>query len=115
MNHRFHMLSRISQRYKRTLSRTICRRAWKMHNREPMISFTFDDFPRSSLYAGGQILQRNHIGGTYYVSLGLANQVTPTGETFLIEDLPLVTENGHELGCHTHDHCHAYQTSAARF
>jgi peptidoglycan/xylan/chitin deacetylase (PgdA/CDA1 family) len=48
-----------------------------MRNREPMISFTFDDFPRSALHVAGRILEDHGIAGTYYVSLGLMGTLTP--------------------------------------
>lgn len=86
-----------------------------MRNREPLISFTFDDFPRSALSAGGRILEEHGIAGTYYTSLGLMGAVTPTGEMFEQEDLWQVGNGGHELGCHTYAHCHAGETPAAKF
>jgi peptidoglycan/xylan/chitin deacetylase (PgdA/CDA1 family) len=39
----------------------------------------------------------------------------PTGSIFLPEDLAVLKEQGHELGCHTYEHCHSWDTSAAAF
>ena len=86
-----------------------------MQNREPLISFTFDDFPRSALRTAGRILEEHGIAGTYYTSLGLMGQTAPTGEMFLEEDLASVLGRGHELGCHTFAHCHAAETPAPVF
>lgn len=82
---------------------------------KPLISFTFDDFPRSALLEGGAILKRYGLTGTYYVSLGLAGQDSPSGPLFLIEDLKTLFEQKHELGCHTFSHCESWQTEASVF
>jgi peptidoglycan/xylan/chitin deacetylase (PgdA/CDA1 family) len=81
----------------------------------PLISFTFDDFPRSALYVGGETLARFDVAGTYYVSLGMAGSVTETGEQFVLADLPMLLERGHELGCHTYSHCHSWRTDPVKF
>jgi hypothetical protein len=86
-----------------------------MRNQNAIISFTFDDFPRSALLNGGAILAENGAAGTYYASLGLMGQNAPTGEIFQTADIPHLLQSGHELGCHTFDHCHAYNTPARDF
>jgi peptidoglycan/xylan/chitin deacetylase (PgdA/CDA1 family) len=86
-----------------------------MQNDEPLISFTFDDFPRSALFTGGALLEQYGVAGTYYASLGLMEKVAPTGEIFHRSDLAILLDQGHELGCHTFAHCHAYDTSADEF
>lgn len=80
-----------------------------------MISFTFDDFPRSALTNGGSILRERGFAGTYYVSLGLMGKTAPTGEMFEHEDLDELIRQGHELACHTFDHCDSWETSPADF
>lgn len=86
-----------------------------MRNRGPLISFTFDDFPRSALSIGGAILERHGARGTYYLSMGLMGRVADTGPIFEAADLSALIDRGHELGCHTSAHCHAYDTSPAAF
>ena len=81
----------------------------------PVISFTFDDFPRSALSIGGAILHRCGVTGTYYASLGLMDQETPSGRIFVSDDLKLVLDQGHELGCHTFSHCDAWRTPTLAF
>jgi peptidoglycan/xylan/chitin deacetylase (PgdA/CDA1 family) len=78
----------------------------------PLISFTFDDFPRSALLVGGEILTRHGFAGTYYVALGLAGRKGRPGQMFETEDLQLLVRQGHELGCHTFGHCDSWQTRA---
>jgi len=82
---------------------------------QPFISFTFDDFPRSALHAGGAILERFRLRGTYYASLGLMGRTGPTGDLFTPEDAAAVVRRGHELGCHTFDHRHSWDTSTGVF
>lgn len=86
-----------------------------MRNEAPIISFTFDDFPRSAYYAGGAILRTHGFHGTYYAALGLTGTVEPVGEIFSREDLINVIADGHELGCHTFGHCHSWKTPPAAF
>src|SRR5438067_1641036 len=58
-------------RVERTAARRLARRPFVMKKGEPLISFTFDDFPRSALKTAGRILEEHGIFGTYYGSLGL--------------------------------------------
>jgi peptidoglycan/xylan/chitin deacetylase (PgdA/CDA1 family) len=81
----------------------------------PVISFTFDDFPRSALAVGGAILERFGLVGTYYASFGLIGKKEPTGQMFTRDDLGVIFEKGHELGCHTFSHCHSWKTNSRVF
>src|SRR5258705_430898 len=91
------------------------RRRIRLANRTPVISFTFDDFPRSALHSGGGILQEYGVAGTYYTALGLMNAEAPVGRIFSEQDLHDVLGRGHELGCHTFDHCDAWNTDPITF
>jgi len=106
---------RVQGRYQRATAQHFCQRPFAVNPDIPIISFTFDDFPRSALLTGGSILQSFGLGGTYYASLGLIGQQTATGNMFVAEDLKTVVEQGHELGCHTFSHCHAWDTSPRAF
>jgi len=86
-----------------------------LRNRHPIISFTFDDFPRSALLEGGAILEAASVRATYYVALGLMNQEIPAGPAFTEMDLHETLARGHELGCHTYAHCHSWDTHPAEF
>lgn len=81
----------------------------------PVISFTFDDFPRTALLTGGAILNRLGASGTYYTALGLLGQDSPSGELFVQEDLRKALDGGHELGCHTFSHYDSWQTKPEIF
>ena len=69
-----------------------------MDNRAPIVSFTFDDFPRSALHVGGEILRARGFAGTYYASLGLVDRDSPVGRIFSVYDLKSLLAQGHELG-----------------
>src|SRR5947208_12782726 len=107
--------ARIHGRYQRTLSRAFFKQPVAMRNAAPVISFTFDDFPRSALHTGGAILRQSGLAGTYYAALGLMGQQAPTGRMFVEDDLTAVLAQGHELGCHTFAHCDAWETEPSTF
>src|SRR6185295_12765996 len=99
----------------RTATRLLFTRPVTVDAREPIISFTFDDFPRSALLTGGAILERFGLKGTYYASLGLMGQTAPTGAICVPEDVSAVVARGHELGCHTFAHCDSWNTKTHEF
>jgi peptidoglycan/xylan/chitin deacetylase (PgdA/CDA1 family) len=107
------LFARARSRAQREASFHMARRSIRMRNSSPLISFSFDDFPRSALLAGGRILQARGVRGTFYVSFGLMGSVAPTGEIFAETDLLHLGE--HELGCHTFDHCDSWLTDTAAF
>ncbi|MFZ1989583.1 MAG: polysaccharide deacetylase family protein, partial [Alphaproteobacteria bacterium] len=69
-----------------------------------MVSFTFDDFPKSAFTNGHEILARNGARGTYYVATALAGTRDEVGQMFDIEDVRAAHSQGHEVACHTHTH-----------
>jgi peptidoglycan/xylan/chitin deacetylase (PgdA/CDA1 family) len=70
----------------------------------PIVSFTFDDFPRSALEVGGAILRSYGARGTYYAAMGLMGAITAVGRQFCAADLESLQKEGHELGSHTFGH-----------
>ena len=75
-----------------------------------VVSFTFDDFPRSAWLNGGAILEQLGKHGTYYAAMGLAGADSNLGKMFAPEDLRAAHARGHEIACHTYSHrdcCHA--------
>jgi peptidoglycan/xylan/chitin deacetylase (PgdA/CDA1 family) len=81
----------------------------------PVISFTFDDFPRSALLNAGAILRERGLAGTYYASFGLMGKKSPAGEIFTREDLDELIRQEHELACHTYDHYDSWDTAPLEF
>ena len=73
----FAVTIRMRNRIRRDLSRRLSRRLVQTHNTEPLISFTFDDFPRSALSTGGRILEEFGAVGTYLQLIGLDGTERP--------------------------------------
>jgi peptidoglycan/xylan/chitin deacetylase (PgdA/CDA1 family) len=107
--------TRARAKFYRTAARWLCRRPFRIDTAEPLISFTFDDFPKSALLTGGAILHRFGFAGTYYTSLGLMDREEASGAMFSAQDLEALWRQGHELGCHTYDHCHSWRTKSSVF
>ena len=103
-----HLAARVQGRYQRSAARFLFRRPFVINTQTPLISFTFDDFPRSALLTGGAILKRFGLTGTYYASFGLMGKEASTSPMFLAEDIGALLELGHELGCHTFAHCDSW-------
>jgi peptidoglycan/xylan/chitin deacetylase (PgdA/CDA1 family) len=103
--------TRTKNRVRRTAAAMTFRRTVRMRNDVSLISFCFDDFPRSALHTGGRILLQYGLRGTYYASFGLMGTNAPSGPIFTPDDIHTVIEKGHELGCHTFDHINAFNTS----
>jgi peptidoglycan/xylan/chitin deacetylase (PgdA/CDA1 family) len=73
-------------------------------HRGPIVTFSFDDFPRSAYTVGGDILKGYGVRGTYYASIGLMNRSNKLGEQFRRSDLEALVADGHELASHTFSH-----------
>jgi peptidoglycan/xylan/chitin deacetylase (PgdA/CDA1 family) len=82
----------------------VCSRRVPLGNRGPIVSFCFDDFPRTALTTGGRVLKSLGVAGSYYVAVGLMNKVNDLGEQFHREDLNAILADGHELASHTFSH-----------
>lgn len=100
---------------RRSLLSALYRRSMRLGDRGPIVSFTFDDFPRSAYSAGGAILEAHGARGTYYVTCGLMNIANDLGELCVAEDLHSLTERGHELGTQTFHHSSCRAVSLAAF
>jgi peptidoglycan/xylan/chitin deacetylase (PgdA/CDA1 family) len=103
-------LAKAQVRFAMEATRFLSGRQLAVRTPVPLISFTFDDFPRSAFVNAGAILGRYGVLGTYYVSLGLAGKQSQMGPMYHTEDLIELSRLGHELGCHTFGHCHSWNT-----
>ena len=99
----------------RDFSRCLGRRQLRLSRTAPIISFSFDDFPTTALINGGSILRKFGATGTFYASFGLMGMDSPVGQIFEAGDLGDLLDAGHELGCHTFDHCHSWDTKPREF
>jgi peptidoglycan/xylan/chitin deacetylase (PgdA/CDA1 family) len=109
------LLLRIKGKYHRTLANQFCRRMVTVTPSIPLISFTFDDAPKTAFKTGGAILDSCGAKATYYLSLALLGTETEVGEIAGKDDLLAAVDNGHELGCHTFNHLDAWYTSTDKY
>jgi peptidoglycan/xylan/chitin deacetylase (PgdA/CDA1 family) len=105
------LLRRVRGKARRLIAKNFCRREVEFNLLSPLVSFTFDDAPRSAFRTGGEILKEFGARSTYFVSLGLLDADTEVGKIASADDLAKAVEIGDELGCHTYDHCDAWHTS----
>lgn len=70
----------------------------------PIISFSFDDAPKSALNLGAQMLEAENIKATYYLCGNNDGKVFEGVEQFDNKDVKRLYENGHEIACHTFGH-----------
>jgi peptidoglycan/xylan/chitin deacetylase (PgdA/CDA1 family) len=100
---------------RRQLLSRVARREARLNNERPLISFTFDDFPKSALFTGGAILAEQRLSGTYYAAPGLIGTSTEVGPIFEPSDLQHLLEAGHELASHTYSHISSRKTSLSAY
>src|SRR5882724_10796001 len=81
----------------------------------PLISFTFDDFPRSAWTTGGRMLTARGKKGTYYGCMELMGNSSEVGVLFTLEDVQQLRSAGHELACHTLNHISCLSVTAKEF
>lgn len=77
---------------------------FQMRNDRPMVSFTFDDVPKTGVTTGAAMLEAYGARGTFYVSGGLTGIDTEAWEACTTEDIVGLHRRGHEIGCHTFSH-----------
>jgi len=96
-------------------ARLVCRQTVPFRFAHPVISLTFDDYPRSALDLGGRILASEGLSATYYTAFGLANTVSASGRIGSLDDLAACVAAGHEVACHSFDHVDCYRASPDEF
>ena len=79
----------------------------------PILSITFDDFPRSALIEGGPIVTAAGGGATYYTAGRFCAKTINGIEHYRRSDLREAIDAGHEIGCHTYSHKRGTHISSA--
>jgi peptidoglycan/xylan/chitin deacetylase (PgdA/CDA1 family) len=100
---------------RRTLLCSFHRHTVPIGNHGPVVSFTFDDFPRTAYLTAGHILESSGARGTYYVAPILMGSDTGLGEICNAGDLRSLLEKGHELGTQTCHHVSSRKLSPQAF
>jgi peptidoglycan/xylan/chitin deacetylase (PgdA/CDA1 family) len=78
-------------------------------NERKIVSFTFDDVPKSTFENAVPILSKFKLSGTFYVALSLMEGISGK-DLYSRENLQKCIEDGHELGCHSYSHIHFFKT-----
>lgn len=89
---------------------------WRKANRvqvapdRPVVTFTFDDFPKSALN-GADIVEKHGGRAGFYACTGFMGLRSPVlGEMFDAATLAEVHARGHEVGAHSHSHLDCAQS-----
>jgi peptidoglycan/xylan/chitin deacetylase (PgdA/CDA1 family) len=71
---------------------------------QPIVSFTFDDFPKAALH-GADIVEKQGGRAGFYACTSFMGMRSPiTGEMFDAETLADLAARGHEIGAYSHSH-----------
>lgn len=98
----------------RRMARHFSTKPFKMKNRAPLVTFTFDDCPDSAFTNGASILEDHGILGTFYIAGGLCDTDDAYWHVINPEQVRALHEQGHEIGCHTYSHVNVERLGAAR-
>lgn len=82
---------------------------------QSIVTFTFDDFPKSAATRGAARLEREGWRATFFASGCFAGATTHHGAMYDASDLHRLTRAGHEIACHTYSHVDAGGTTAHGF
>lgn len=91
---------------KKVISSFFYRSPIKIKGNSKIVSFTFDDVPKSTFNNAIPILDKYSIKGTFYVALSLMERENKRNGLFTEEDVHKCINSGHELGCHSYSHIH---------
>lgn len=108
------MLQNLVTRASERLARHFHSKPFRIQNRAPLVSFTFDDCPDSAYSNGASILERHDIHGTFYIASGTCDTNATYWHVITPEQIRALHENGHEIGCHTSSHVNVKTLSASR-
>lgn len=78
-----------------------------------MVSFTFDDVPKSAATVGAVILDEYNARGTFYIAGGLTDKWSGNWIGPNTDDIVGLHRQGHEIACHTFSHTRTSDLSAA--
>jgi peptidoglycan/xylan/chitin deacetylase (PgdA/CDA1 family) len=76
----------------------------RLRNTQPIVSFTFDDVPKSAATNGAAAIEARGATATYYISGSMVGTRTPHWDLADTDDLIALHDRGHELACHTYSH-----------
>lgn len=89
----------------------------KINLNKAIISFSFDDVPRSAIINGIPLLDKYGIKATFYVSMGLSENIANTNRAGYLNasDVRALHNAGHHIACHTYSHFFLEKDNAHEF
>jgi peptidoglycan/xylan/chitin deacetylase (PgdA/CDA1 family) len=90
----------------------LCSAPFQLPRTSPMVSFTFDDVPKSAATNGAPILEEYNARGTFYVAGSLLDQRSDHWAGAGADDIIGLHRSGHEIACHTFSHIRATELDA---
>lgn len=98
------MLRDLRARLSHRLAMHVPTRPFQMKSDQPLVTFTFDDVPRSALSTGATLLDAYGTKGTFYIATGLLGRQDEHWANLDSDGVLALHRDGHEIGCHTHGH-----------
>jgi peptidoglycan/xylan/chitin deacetylase (PgdA/CDA1 family) len=105
--------SALKARISNRLSRHICTAPFRLRNKGPIVSFTFDDTPKSAAAVGVPILDTYRAHATFYVAGGLVDKWSGHWDGISADEIVALHRQGHEIACHTFSHRRTTDLDAA--
>ncbi len=105
----------LSARVGRRLTPFRARRIIPIKLDRPIVSFTFDDCPKSVVDNALPALEHENWLASLYISMGLCGTTNHLGLHMSESDVVAAHESGHEIGDHTYDHIDATTVSLETF
>ena len=95
------------------LSRYLFKAPFRLRNTQPIVSFTFDDFPQSAVATGVPLLDRYNAKATFYVAGEMVDKWSGHWQGVSESDIVDLHRRGHEIACHTFSHVRTTDLDAA--
>jgi peptidoglycan/xylan/chitin deacetylase (PgdA/CDA1 family) len=105
--------SALRARVSNRLARHLCAAPFRLRNKGPMVSFTFDDIPKSAAVIGAAMLEEYDARGTFYVAGGLVDKWSGNWMGVSADEIVDLHRKGHEIACHTFSHMRVVDLDAA--
>ena len=96
--------STIGDRIEHRLAMHVPLASRRLRNSRPIVSFTFDDVPKSAVTNGAAALEARGATATYYISGGMVGARTTHWDLADADELLSLHDRGHEIACHTYSH-----------
>ncbi len=81
----------------------------------PIVSFSFDDCPKSVIENAIKPLEQENWRSSVYIAMGLCGTTNHLGLHMSADDVKALHESGHEIGDHTYNHIDATQCDVEDF